>query len=80
MRAADIGAMSWWAKLVTVGAAVWGMPSDVERTPPVRRPARRDARLLLDIVDGDGAIELGWRKIQAVEFFGKKGKCYVLKM
>jgi hypothetical protein len=27
------------------GAAVWGMCDEVERTPPVRRPARREARL-----------------------------------
>lgn len=29
------------------GAAVWGMVAEVERTPPVRRPARRDARGLV---------------------------------
>lgn len=26
------------------GAAVWGMLDEVERTPPVRRPARSEAR------------------------------------
>lgn len=29
-----------------VGAAVCGTVEDEERTPPVRRPARREARLL----------------------------------
>lgn len=42
--------ISWRGKEVIVGAAVWGTCADW-RTPPVRRPARRDARLLEDIVE-----------------------------
>lgn len=38
-------------KEVTLGAAVCGRGFVVERTPPVRRPARREARLLFIVVD-----------------------------
>jgi hypothetical protein len=45
----------WEAKRGTLkdppGAAVWGMVVDADRTPPVRRPARREAREL-----GVGAV------------------------
>jgi hypothetical protein len=42
------------------GAAVWGMLADVERTPPVRRPARSEAR-------GLGADAVGMVEMVAME-------------
>ncbi len=50
--AAVIGASGSW-KEVTVGAAVCGTLLDAERTPPVRRLARSEARLLEDMADSD---------------------------
>jgi hypothetical protein len=47
------------------GAAVWGMLADVERTPPVRRPARSEAR-------GLGADAVGMVEMAAIERLGWK--------
>jgi len=56
--AAVMGASGSW-KEVTVGAAVCGALLDAERTPPVRRLARSEARLLADManVDDGGQME-----------------------
>lgn len=35
------------------GAAVCGTLRDAERTPPVRRPARREARLFVVVIAGE---------------------------
>ena len=55
-RAAVMGGASGIENVETVGAAVCGIAFEAERTPPVLRFARKDARLLLAIcckvVDG----------------------------